>query len=27
MTKHYPSWREARAELSELLLTAEAWNE
>lgn len=24
---HYPSWREARAELNELPLTAEAWNE
>ena len=27
MTKHYPSWREARAELNELPLAAEAWNE
>lgn len=27
MTKHYPSWREARDELNELPLTAEAWNE
>ncbi len=25
--KHYPSWREARAELNELPLTAEIWNE
>src|SRR5262245_35240264 len=27
MTKHYPSWREAREELNELPLTAEAWSE
>jgi predicted metal-dependent hydrolase len=27
LTKHYPSWREARAELNELPLTAEVWNE
>jgi predicted metal-dependent hydrolase len=27
MTKYYPSWREAREELNELPLTAEAWNE
>jgi predicted metal-dependent hydrolase len=27
MTKHYPTWREARAELNELPLTAEAWKE
>jgi predicted metal-dependent hydrolase len=26
MTKHYPSWREAREELNDLPLTAEAWN-
>jgi hypothetical protein len=25
MTKHYPSWREARAELNDLPLTAESW--
>ena len=25
MGKHYPSWREARAELNELPLVAEAW--
>jgi len=25
MTKHYPSWREARAELNELPLAAESW--
>lgn len=25
MTKHYPSWREARAELNELPLTAQTW--
>jgi predicted metal-dependent hydrolase len=25
--KHYPTWREARAELNELPLTAEVWNE
>lgn len=25
MTKHYPSWREARAELNELPLSAQAW--
>lgn len=27
MTKHYPTWREARAELNELPLAAEAWRE
>lgn len=27
LEKHYPSWREARAELNELPLTAEVWNE
>ena len=27
MTRYYPSWREAREELNELPLTAEAWNE
>ena len=27
MTRHYPSWREARAELNELPLAAEVWNE
>lgn len=27
MTEHYPAWREARAELNELPLTAEVWNE
>lgn len=27
MTKHYPSWQEARAELNELPLGAETWNE
>ena len=27
MSKHYPSWREARAELNELPLGAAAWNE
>ena len=27
MTKHYPAWREARAELNELPLAAEAWRE
>jgi predicted metal-dependent hydrolase len=26
LDKHYPTWREARAELNELPLTAEAWN-
>jgi predicted metal-dependent hydrolase len=25
--KHYPTWREARAELNELPLAAESWNE
>ena len=25
--KHYPTWREARAELNELQLTAEVWKE
>lgn len=27
MTKHYPAWREARAELNELPLAAAVWNE
>ena len=27
MSKHYPTWREARAELNELPLAAAAWNE
>lgn len=27
MTEHYPSWREARAELNELPLAAHAWRE
>lgn len=27
MSKHYPTWREARAELNELPLGAAAWNE
>lgn len=27
LTKQYPSWREARAELNELPLAAEAWHE
>ncbi|MEP7306116.1 MAG: YgjP-like metallopeptidase domain-containing protein [Acidobacteriota bacterium] len=27
MTRHYPSWREARQELNELPLTAEVWRE
>lgn len=27
LQEHYPSWREARAELNELPLTAEAWKE
>jgi predicted metal-dependent hydrolase len=27
LTEHYPSWREARAELNELPLAAEAWKE
>jgi hypothetical protein len=27
MTKHYPAWREARAELNELPLAAEVWGE
>jgi predicted metal-dependent hydrolase len=27
LEKHYPTWREARAELNELPLTAEAWSE
>jgi predicted metal-dependent hydrolase len=27
LDKHYPTWREARAELNELLLTAETWRE
>jgi predicted metal-dependent hydrolase len=26
MSKHYPAWREARAELNELTLTAAVWN-
>jgi predicted metal-dependent hydrolase len=27
LEEHYPTWREARAELNELPLTAEVWNE
>jgi len=27
LTEHYPTWREARAELNELPLTAEVWRE
>jgi len=27
MTKHYPAWREARAELNDLPLAAEVWSE
>jgi len=27
LSKHYPSWREARAELNELPLSAEIWRE
>jgi predicted metal-dependent hydrolase len=27
MSKHYPGWREARAELNELPLSAERWSE
>lgn len=27
LSKHYPTWREARAELNELPLAAESWNE
>jgi predicted metal-dependent hydrolase len=27
LDQHYLSWREARAELNELPLTAEVWNE
>lgn len=27
LTQHYPTWREARAELNELPLAAETWNE
>ena len=27
LAQHYPAWREARAELNELPLTAEAWTE
>lgn len=27
LSEHYPGWREARAELNELPLTAEIWNE
>ena len=27
MSKHYPAWREARAELNELPLAAAVWNE
>jgi predicted metal-dependent hydrolase len=27
LSEHYPAWREARAELNELPLAAEAWNE
>ena len=27
LQKHYPTWREARAELNELPLSAEEWRE
>jgi predicted metal-dependent hydrolase len=27
LTEHYPTWREARTELNELPLAAEAWKE
>jgi hypothetical protein len=27
LQEHYPAWRDARAELNELLLTAETWKE
>ena len=27
LEKHYPTWREARAELNELPLAAEVWKE
>ena len=27
MSKHYPGWREARAELNELPLAATSWND
>jgi len=27
LERHYPSWREARAKLNELPLTAEVWRE
>jgi len=27
LEEHYPTWREARAELNELPLTAEVWKE
>ena len=27
LSEHYPTWREARAELNELPLTAEVWRE
>ena len=27
LTQHYPTWREARAELNELPLSAEVWRE
>jgi len=27
LNRHYPAWREARAELNELPLATEAWNE
>jgi predicted metal-dependent hydrolase len=27
LEERYPNWREARAELNELPLTAEVWNE
>jgi hypothetical protein len=27
LARHYPTWREARAELNELPLTAEVWRE
>jgi predicted metal-dependent hydrolase len=27
LQQHYPTWRQARAELNELTLAAEVWNE
>jgi len=27
LQRHYPTWREARAELNEIPLTAEVWRE